>query len=274
MPFRPKNRFNHDSNKILYFSIFRNFLTIISISISLSLLFILDCCDHTYLNKKNSIPNYISSSIQRGYGGNGTNIIMIKESDLVNPKYYTAAEHKKPDNNGINKANILQPTNLHPKFENPIIKVGGILNPMKVNSYELEKDKTSSKKYALINIQNNTFSFQVWYDNLMIKLKCMTHGGGMLYLYHARKAAGTLLRHLLQLVSSRNRIPFKETEGILLDQKLLNTNEILKVISLRDPIARITSLYWYVLLIRYDIYGIQILFNNIIGMSMWHSFIL
>ena len=84
-----------------------------------------------------------------------------------------------------------------------------------------------------------------WSLQLIAKLQCL-HSGGLegIFLYHMRKAAGTTIRNILTDASSRWQIPFFETEGPTLNSQFLNES-LFTVTSLRDPIERIQSLYWY-----------------------------
>lgn len=94
--------------------------------------------------------------------------------------------------------------------------------------------------------ERNSSNTDRWASQLRYKLQCL-HGSlqsGGIFLYHMRKAAGTTIRDMLGDASRRWRIPFYETEGISLNKLFLEENLIL-VTSLRDPIERIFSLYWY-----------------------------
>jgi hypothetical protein len=94
-------------------------------------------------------------------------------------------------------------------------------------------------------IQNSSDT-ERWASQLRYKLQCL-HGSlrsGGIFLYHMRKAAGTTIRDMLVGASRTWRIPFYETEGKSLNKGFLEENLIL-VTSLRDPIERIFSLYWY-----------------------------
>lgn len=84
-----------------------------------------------------------------------------------------------------------------------------------------------------------------WLQALSSKLKCLRIGKGSIYLYHTRKAAGTTVRDILMAVSAQWRVPYHETEGILLHGSFVGMAGVLSVTSLRDPVKRIMSLYWY-----------------------------
>ena len=66
-----------------------------------------------------------------------------------------------------------------------------------------------------------------------------------------RKAAGTTIRDMLTDASVKWRIPFYESEGPTLNSLFLDEN-LLLVTSLRNPIERILSLYWYEHVSWYD----------------------
>ncbi len=98
------------------------------------------------------------------------------------------------------------------------------------------------------NSETNVFvdaDSKAWRDQLFLKLKCLRLRQGALYLYHVRKAAGTSIRDVLHLMSRTWRVPVYETEGIVLDQKLFDHHGMTSVITLREPVSRVMSLYWY-----------------------------
>ena len=69
--------------------------------------------------------------------------------------------------------------------------------------------------------------------------------GKSLFFYHARKAGGTSVERSLKLLGARYGFDLLITEGITLDHRFLDLPRSLSVISLRHPIDRIVSLYWY-----------------------------
>ncbi len=75
------------------------------------------------------------------------------------------------------------------------------------------------------------------------QVKSLKKGG--VYLYHVRKAAGSTVRDVLTYVTRRHGLPLFETEGISLDAHFLQVPGLLSVTTLREPISRIMSLYWY-----------------------------
>lgn len=87
---------------------------------------------------------------------------------------------------------------------------------------------------------------QRWRTQLLSKLKRIRKPSslGGIFLYHMRKAAGTTVRDLLIAASGRWDTSFYESEGRSLNKLFLDQN-VLLVTSLRDPIKRIYSLYWY-----------------------------
>lgn len=118
--------------------------------------------------------------------------------------------------------------NRHSNFQEPTMisekKVTGIQSPA-------ERDSSNTDR---------------WASMLRYKLQCL-HGSlrsGGIFLYHMRKAAGTTIRDMLVEASTTWRVPFYESEGISLNRLFLEEN-LLLVTSLRDPIDRIFSLYWY-----------------------------
>ena len=98
----------------------------------------------------------------------------------------------------------------------------------------------------LMNNMDNNIDLELWGIQIHQKLICLKRKMGQIYFYHVRKAAGTTLKQILQISSwtyGGNSLIF--TEGKTLDLQILNQNGLLTVISLRDPIERIVSLYWY-----------------------------
>ncbi|KAJ1453680.1 hypothetical protein M885DRAFT_523946 [Pelagophyceae sp. CCMP2097] len=89
-----------------------------------------------------------------------------------------------------------------------------------------------------------------WAQRLARKRECVEHGEGGVYLYHTRKAAGTTLRDLIKRAlathaKSRYRVPLWETEGTAIDARALALRSVVTVVSLRRPVDRILSMYWY-----------------------------
>ena len=75
--------------------------------------------------------------------------------------------------------------------------------------------------------------------------QCVQNRHGALYLYHARKAAGTSLRERLQASARAHRVELLETEGVTLDERFLALDGVVSATTLRDPIERAVSMYWY-----------------------------
>lgn len=84
-----------------------------------------------------------------------------------------------------------------------------------------------------------------WAAQLKAKLLCLRLRKGALYLYHVRKAAGTSLRDVLHMISLSWKVNFFETEGVVLDHSIFDHQGVTSVLTLREPISRILSLYWY-----------------------------
>jgi hypothetical protein len=60
-----------------------------------------------------------------------------------------------------------------------------------------------------------------------------------------RKAAGTTIQEVLSSSASDYHTKYMETEGIFLNQEFLSVPGFLTVCTMREPINRIISLYWY-----------------------------
>ena len=95
----------------------------------------------------------------------------------------------------------------------------------------------------------------VWSRGLLHKLACLKKGCGGVFLYHVRKAAGTSIRDVLEQACKRWHVSLFETEGLSLDKAFLSYGgssskgprggALLSVTTLRDPVERAISMYWY-----------------------------
>ncbi len=84
-----------------------------------------------------------------------------------------------------------------------------------------------------------------WHKQLLHKLYCLHQRKGDLFLYHIRKAAGTTLREIMTKYAKINHVHLYESEGLSLNREFLNVKGLLSVITLRNPVHRVLSLYWY-----------------------------
>ena len=84
-----------------------------------------------------------------------------------------------------------------------------------------------------------------WHTQLTRKLRCAQSHRGGIFLYHVRKAAGTSVKDVLAHASQLWRVPLYETEGLSLDPRFLVPQSLLSVLSIRDPVDRVLSMYWY-----------------------------
>lgn len=84
-----------------------------------------------------------------------------------------------------------------------------------------------------------------WISKLSSKLLCLRLKKGGIYLYHTRKAAGTSIRDILTYIAAEWHVPYYETEGVVMHPDLMKKSGLLTVTSLREPVSRIMSLYWY-----------------------------
>jgi hypothetical protein len=90
--------------------------------------------------------------------------------------------------------------------------------------------------------------YRQWKERVYQKLVCLKHHKLVLFFYHVRKAAGTTIRDMMKYVSFRQRVPFFETEGIVINPviaDLLDGKNVFTMVSFRHPLQRIVSLYWY-----------------------------
>jgi hypothetical protein len=66
------------------------------------------------------------------------------------------------------------------------------------------------------------------------------------FLLHMRKAAGTTIRNYLQGVTKKSRSRYLESEGISISAQFQHPLEgVTTVMSLRHPVERVFSMYWY-----------------------------
>lgn len=100
-------------------------------------------------------------------------------------------------------------------------------------------------KYLELTPCSNDTKCTQWKTNLENKLMCMFKSCGAIFHYHVRKAAGTSIRRYLQTLSYRFSLTNIETEGIAIDHHVFRQQGIMSFISLRDPVERIISLFWY-----------------------------
>eukprot|EP01041_Mallomonas_annulata_P011854 gene11854-24846_t len=84
-----------------------------------------------------------------------------------------------------------------------------------------------------------------WLLKLTNKISCLKSKRTSLYLYHVRKAAGTTLRTLLEVACKTWHAELYETEGLVLDSRFLDLQDTISIITLREPIERVVSMYWY-----------------------------
>lgn len=106
-------------------------------------------------------------------------------------------------------------------------------------------------------------SLSPWSDQLISKIHCLKG----IYLYHIRKAAGTTVRDILTTASMQSKIPFYETEGLTLNCLFLEDKQLLLVTSLRHPIKRAISMYWYEHVGWFD--GVKKETNKCKTLKMW-----
>lgn len=84
-----------------------------------------------------------------------------------------------------------------------------------------------------------------WFRSLRFAMSCVKHNHGGLFFYHTRKAAGTTIKEWLDALGRHFHVQSFQSEGISLNNKLLEEKNLLSVTALRHPIDRILSLYWY-----------------------------
>jgi len=133
------------------------------------------------------------------------------------------------ENNPADGAEGHQP----PKYENPI------------HSASREVVSLPSQPVANKPEMLNDAATTEWISKLSSKLLCLRLKKGGIYLYHTRKAAGTSIRDILTYIAAKWHVPYYETEGVVMHPDLMKKSGLLTVTSLREPVSRIMSLYWY-----------------------------
>jgi hypothetical protein len=182
---------------------------------------------------------------------------------INNAKDYTNSletELIKLENKIINKNDV---TETNSNVNNKISSIDSNNNGLKLARHSIDINNNIDLNNKLLNgdqtrvsllsnhINTNTESVmdnkatKLWYDQLLVKLRCLHGHLGGIYLYHVRKAAGTTVREVLELVSKVWKVALFETEGITLDERFLATKGLFTIMSIRQPIDRILSLYWY-----------------------------
>jgi hypothetical protein len=81
-----------------------------------------------------------------------------------------------------------------------------------------------------------------WLTEFYAPSQCSENSRRTVYFFHHRKAAGTTLRMYFRIV---HKAKYLESEGVSLPRSFKRQAGIVTVTSLRDPIDRIVSLYWY-----------------------------
>jgi hypothetical protein len=139
-------------------------------------------------------------------------------------------------------------TSLHPEVYLSLLKEKAV--NISLNSSNIYVNRTIDHRIGynygryLHNISDA--SLERWHSSLRLSLNCLSNLAAGIFLYHTRKAAGTSIRDYLKgFVVRRRGVQYLETEGISLNNTLLHLPAFMNVISLRHPIHRIESLYWY-----------------------------
>lgn len=85
----------------------------------------------------------------------------------------------------------------------------------------------------------------LWFQRVSAKINCLKSREARTFFYHTRKAGGTTIHDWLTTMANGWHIQYLELEGKSLDPLLLQEKSVFSITSLRDPIDRILSLYWY-----------------------------
>eukprot|EP01038_Epipyxis_sp_PR26KG_P004767 gene4767-6687_t len=110
---------------------------------------------------------------------------------------------------------------------------------------EFFSNSSIAKERSIFNISLYQNTWQ-WYNSLHLKLICTSHfHRSSFYFYHTRKAAGSSIKQIINDTARLYHVPWYESEGKVLNEGFLRRNNYLTVTTLRHPIDRIFSLYWY-----------------------------
>lgn len=216
-----------------------------------------------YLNEiggSNNMQGYNNATGIYKFTSNG---IMVKEGNHADSIRLDEALENAKKRVQILKESLLKPVSNDNTVENIVeeskpITTGGLTptfrgvvknNPI-LNS---NHDQLSNKHHEVeVNpiISHNLHHHQItddhsWHKQLLHKLYCLRQRKGDLFLYHIRKAAGTTLREIMTKYAKNNHLHLYESEGLSLNREFLNVKGLLSVITLRNPVHRVLSLYWY-----------------------------
>jgi hypothetical protein len=81
-----------------------------------------------------------------------------------------------------------------------------------------------------------------WVEEFFAPSQCFEDPRRTIFFFHHRKAAGTTLRTYFRIVQ---KVKYMESEGVSLPHSFKRQPGLITVTSLRDPIDRVLSLYWY-----------------------------
>lgn len=107
---------------------------------------------------------------------------------------------------------------------------------------QLDKTKSQSSGIASIDISDELSD---WTTRFLGPSLCGQHHRRNIFHLHMRKAAGTTIRNYLQSVTKKTKQRYFESEGISLSRDFKQLDGTTTVLSLRHPLDRIFSLYWY-----------------------------
>ena len=88
-------------------------------------------------------------------------------------------------------------------------------------------------------------SVDSWTSRFLVPVLCGSVHHRNIFHLHMRKAAGTTIRNFLNDVVSSSKTKYFESEGISIAHGFNALDGVTFVVSLREPIARIYSMYWY-----------------------------
>mmetsp|Transcript_10120 Transcript_10120/g.15134 ORF Transcript_10120/g.15134 Transcript_10120/m.15134 type:complete len:398 (+) Transcript_10120:56-1249(+) len=153
------------------------------------------------------------------------------------------------------ESNVIIP--IHHRTEDISEILDVVENETNIVKININLNSTNSKQSVATNsmddianekkdqLKQNMFIDLSWKVKIEDKISCLNNNRGGVYLFHMRKAAGTSLRTYLKLLTMNHQMSFHETEGKIINSNILKSPGIMSFTSLRHPVARIKSLYWY-----------------------------
>ena len=112
----------------------------------------------------------------------------------------------------------------------------------KYRKQQLDKTRLQAIGASSVDISKDLSD---WTTRFLGPSLCSQHHRRNIFHLHMRKAAGTTMRNYLQTVTKKTSRRYFESEGISLSRDFKRLEGATTVLSLRHPLDRILSMYWY-----------------------------